>query len=735
MSSFVNTGLLWGLGLLALPILIHLINLMRQRRVHWAAMEFLLVSKKKNNTWIKLKELILLLLRLAAVAAVVLILAQPLLQNQWARLFGDVKTNHVILLDDSYSMSDRWGDTTAFEQAKGMIERLGAQSSRQPTPQTFTILRFSQAQPGAAGAQYDLNREKVDSKFETSLADRLKVLQPSQSAVGLEPALAAATKLIPEMAGEDTVLYVVSDFRARDWEDPVAVAEQLEKLNDKVADVHLVNCVDTARMNVSITALAPLGGTRAANVPVPMSVTVKNFGSTPVENVDVLLAEDGRERPSITIDQIAPGKSETRRFEVFFPTAGSHQVTAKLPPGDAVQTDNERFALVDLPLSVPVLLIDGDDDSKSARFLDAVFQPGGQVRTGLQPQIERPEYLNNHALEKYRTIYLADIDRLDSTAITALENYTKNGGSVVFFIGPKTQSKFFNEKLYRNGEGLFPAPLLRETQLLVDRLEKGSDIETSDQGVFQIFAGERNSYLAGVTVEKYYSVPKAWTTKPDPGSHVLAKLRNGDPLVVEREFGKGRVVAMLSTASPEWNNWSRNPSFIVALLELQSYLGGTNRPDESRVVGTPIKLELDAAQYQPKVRLLSPGVGEGGSVTHDATVSPAGLNVTLNETGASGLYELQLATIDNNSESRHYAFNVEPDEGDLAVTSRDHLTDRLQKVRFNFRQADDFQVTPRELAGANLSDWILYALIAILVGEQLLAYSASYHPKAKEVAR
>ena len=161
MSSFVNSGLLWGLGLLALPILIHLINLMRQRRVHWAAMEFLLTSKKKNNTWIKLKELILLLLRLAAVAAVVLILAQPLLQNQWARLFGDVKTNHVILLDDSYSMSDRWGDSTAFEQAKGMIERLGQTSASQPTPQTFTLLRFSQAQAGATGAQYDLNREKV----------------------------------------------------------------------------------------------------------------------------------------------------------------------------------------------------------------------------------------------------------------------------------------------------------------------------------------------------------------------------------------------------------------------------------------------------------------------------------------------------------------------------------------------------------------------------------------------
>jgi len=72
MPTFAHPALLWGLALLSLPVLIHLINLVRQRHVPWAAMEFLLVSQRKNSSWIRFRELLLLALRMAAVAGVVL---------------------------------------------------------------------------------------------------------------------------------------------------------------------------------------------------------------------------------------------------------------------------------------------------------------------------------------------------------------------------------------------------------------------------------------------------------------------------------------------------------------------------------------------------------------------------------------------------------------------------------------------------------------------------------------
>src|SRR5215471_11165819 len=116
-------------GLIGLPILIHLINLMRHRRIQWAAMEFLLVSQKRNSTWIMLKQLLLLLLRMAAIAAAVLMVTQP---KSRIGLFGSQRQHNIFLLDDSFSMSDHWSDTTAFDEAKRAIGRLGKQAAEQP---------------------------------------------------------------------------------------------------------------------------------------------------------------------------------------------------------------------------------------------------------------------------------------------------------------------------------------------------------------------------------------------------------------------------------------------------------------------------------------------------------------------------------------------------------------------------------------------------------------------------
>jgi hypothetical protein len=199
MISFVNLGLLFGLLILAVPILIHLINLMRHRRIQWAAMEFLLASQKKNNTWIKLKELLLLLLRLAAIAAVVLMLAQPLLQNQWSRLLGGTRTHHIVLLDDSFSMSDRWSNTSAFTEAKQAVER-SRRVARQSTAQTLTLLRFSRVRASGrwnAGrlVQGRTSTPTSGGSCKTPWRRSSRRKRPSASA---PPSLAALTDLLGE---------------------------------------------------------------------------------------------------------------------------------------------------------------------------------------------------------------------------------------------------------------------------------------------------------------------------------------------------------------------------------------------------------------------------------------------------------------------------------------------------------------------------------------------------------
>ena len=277
--------------------------------------------------------------------------------------------------------------------------------------------------------------------------------------------------------------------------------------------------------------------------------------------------------------------------------------------------------------------------------------------------------------------------------------------------------------------------------MLVDRLEPAPDLQVDEHFIFHRFTGKRNSYLQTVAVQSYFAVPEAWRPPSNSTVRVAARLRNGAPLVIERRFGKGRVVAFLTTAAPTWNNWAGNPSFLVVMQDLEAYL--TQRPaaDESRLVGSPLVLHLDPKVYQapgqsPQVQFTLPGKAASPVVTVNATRGTDGrLTASLFDTDQSGFYEAQLARADNSVETRRYAMNVDPAEGDLAALDGQQLAPRLEGVKYQYQRAAVFQSTAGELTGYNLGEAILYVLVLLLIGEQVLAWSASYHPRRSAVAQ
>ncbi len=725
--------LLWGLLAVAIPIVIHLINLLRHRRVQWAAMEFLLVSQKKNRPWVILRELLLLILRMLAVAAIVLMLAQPLMKNSLARFLGSTTTHHVVLLDDSFSMSDRWADTDAFRVAKQAIAKLGDQAAVQGISQSFTLLRLSQAAPHGRAPRPDLLAEIVTAAFPNRLNDLLRPMEPTALSLGPEAALSVLDQLLGPAEGEQRIVYLVSDFRSRQWAEPDELKQTLSRISGEGTRIELVDCIEKARPNLAIASLEPLSGTRAAGVALFHEVAVTNYGTEPVHDVSVLLEEDGSPRPAVLIDSIAAGKTETRRFPVRFSTAGEHLLVASLD-SDAVLVDNRRHSVIDLPLTVRVLIVDGDPQGAESRFLSWALAPGGPVQTGITTQVESPRFLDTEPLERFEVIYLTNIDRLDETAISALEDFISAGGGLAFFCGELTDPAFVNNQLYRDGEGFFPLPALGVSELLIDRLQRAPDLQVTNHPMFSVFAGERNSFLSAVTVGRYLATVDAWTPPADSSVRVIANLRNGAPLVVERRFGDGRVIVILTTAAPVWNNWGRNPSFVVALLEMQSYLGNANRGMDERLVGEPLELMLDPASYRPRIRVTTPSQSTAAPETVEATVVDDGLNAVYRDTMAAGIYTAELETKDGQSELRRYAFNVVSEEGNLAALDGQQLASRLEGVEYAFHHASEFEFTVSDSAGFQLSDALLYLLVAMLVGEQMLAYSLSYHRKTQEQA-
>ena len=253
------------------------------------------------------------------------------------------------------------------------------------------------------------------------------------------------------------------------------------------------------------------------------------------------------------------------------------------------------------------------------------------------------------------------------------------------------------------------------------------------------YLNNRNEHLGAVTVQRYFAAAKDWKPTADTSVRVVMRLRGGAPLLVERSFGKGRVLAFLSTAAPVWNNWASNnetASFPVVVRELHAYLSRRPSADASHQVGERLQLKLDAARYQPQVRFVTPSADAASSATVDAVSAGDGqLAAEFSQTETSGLYEARLTTIAGKPEVRHFAVNVDAAEGDLkALFGADLAARLLPEVKYQFEPAARFESNMGEPGGRNLSEFLLYLLIVLLIGEQLLAWAISYHPVSRMTA-
>ena len=754
----------WGLPFAAAPVIIHLINLLRHRKVPWAAMEFLLASQRKYRTQVLLKQILLLLLRVAAVAGIVLALAQPRWKTALGRMLGGARTAHVVLLDDSYSMGDlsadgRIGDTRCFDRGRLVVERICAELAAAPGQQELAIGRFSAfdgtgvgngdrlagrvgpdrerqqenasrtAQPQAAQERFDIRLQAVTPRLVQEVRDELAGRTLSAAASGPRAAVAAAAELLGGGTGAANVIWLVSDFRFKDWKAADETASLLRQLSDAGCELRLVDCaaeVGDGRQpgNLTVERLEMAGGVPATGVLVPLEVAVRNNSDRPVRDVAVELREDALGRPGVRIAEIPAGGVGTQRFDVRFTKAGPHLVEATIA-ADAVTADNARAMAVDVVDRVDVLLIDGDPTgggrAGDAFYVATALAPGAGAPTGLRPRIEPPRSLATLDLASFACIWLLDVERLDPPEIAALEAFARAGGGVVFFTGPRTKAEVVNRSLHRGGEGLFPVPLAGPVDLLPN---------AAAGPVVAVLSGQRNPLLDAVRVERSMAVERGFEPSATSGLRRLLSLRTGGPLVVERPYGDGMVVAVLSTAAPTWNNWARgNPSWVVVMLELESHLARSRRRAESLEVGDPVTVRLDPAVDEIEVDIAVPP--DGTLVHQTAVASPGGLEATLDETSVAGGYTARWRRLDGTERERLFAVNVAADEGQVERIGRERLDRVLAGVAFKYDRAESLQPDTTTLAGVPLVKPLLYLLAAVLIIEQLVAFSASYHVAAR----
>ncbi len=729
---FSYPALLWFLPLLGVVVLIHLINMFRHRRVEWAALEFLLAGYRRSRTRILLQQLLLLLLRTLAVAAVIFMLAGPKLEGPLAHWFGGKPTHHVILLDDSYSMNDRntaQGGAPIFEETLAVVRQIVDGAVKRGNQDRLTLVRLSRAAAVVRGEEPDLIELPLNREGQQIVQELLANLKPSESAGLPEPLFDAALESIRQSQGRlKTVVYFLSDFRENDWENAAPILEKLDAIRKSGGQVRKVRAGDVERPNLGIEKLEIVDGIHAAGIDVLVDLSVANYGDEDAENVHLILRIDEHTQPTLTIHRLKAGETTVPpvRFPVRVDAAGRHRVEARLP-SDAIPNDNRRFLVLDVPEALEVLLVAPERQiaavGGAAQYVRVALSPTG-ARSGIRTRLEPPSFLIDRPLNAFGAIFLLDVPSLDSIAVKSLENYVAAGGGLAIFTGPEANLDFIRSELYRDGTGLFPFSPLAVTSLEPDFLSRTPDLTVRPHPIFRLFGEGESPLLGSVRIEQYLAVEP--NESPDSKSVVLGTLRGGAPLVVEKTFGKGRTVTVLTSAGPAWNNWARgNPSFVVVMLELAAWLAKRPQDAASVLLGDPLEIRLDSTVYDKRFALKLPpeeGESEPKTLNLEAMVRDDDIAVaTLSQTPRAGFYEATIREHSGTEAARFFAVNVNPREGQTRLVDVAELSALLRPTGASLESAAGFS-TPFDFTGErSLTELLLVVLLLFLIAETFLA--------------
>ncbi|MCR9291743.1 MAG: BatA domain-containing protein [bacterium] len=773
--QFIYQPLTWGFLLVGVPILIHLINMLRHRRQRWAAMDFLLESYRRNRRWVLLKQWLLLAARMLAMFLLVLLLASWLTGSQWMSWVGGNTTHHYVLLDDSLSMGEVDQNQTAYDRGLQALSGLMRAISARPGQHQVTLLRWSRAhlalknsgEQARLDAAADLMGQSVPPNPE-SLLERIQITQPSSLAVSPSESLELVAPLVAENTGQNAELYVVSDLRRNEFAEAESLRNQLQAISQNVDKIHVIDCGQSSGRNLSVVSVEPELEVWAAGVPLIVRFQVRNRSSVPAKNVVVGiravsygegLAKPQVEReysgdvvdlPSVVIEQIAPGETVTRQIQVLFGVPGDHVVEVRIDD-DALPADNLRWCSIEIEAASKVLLIDGDVEQSNAFYLQNVVSPGPRLATGIQAESKDASYLRDvpvEVLRAYDVVALLDVPRLDPQAITSLEAFCRDGGGIFQICGANTNLEFANDSLFRDGEGFFPGKLERIVQLDEGVEESETAVTARPHPVLAPLLMMENSPFSLLSIRRMLEL-----NVPEGASvDLVASGPEGMPLFVDNAFGQGRVLTLLTGLTPEWSNWAQDPTFVVLTLRALGYLGSFRRPATSAAAGEPIEMVMVGQSMLPEAEVLLPAMADGVrvrlqrpiEVSADETASSLKLAIDLEgedrDLTASllrpGVYETWMVNALGEAAVKNHARNVPAAEGDLDRVSYSELKQNLRGVPIEIDTAEAISGLSTSSPDAIHSTLLIVLLLGLLMLEQVLAYSASYHatPTATHVS-
>jgi len=697
--NFLNPLFLLGLLAVAVPVIIHLINLQRPQKVAFSTLSFFNELRKSTIRRIRIKQYLLLALRTLAIFFLALALARPFLPPTITGSVSSGESRSVaILIDNSASMSRVGTDGPLIEQAKDIVDRI----IRNGGSDDKFLLKTTNINDAS-------NRGFVSANQAiTELNDITSVNRGHYT----EDQFKGIYEQLKETPGNQSVLYIVSDGQVSQFSSLEEI--ELEKSEEKSISVQLIKLEKAKQQNVAIKSVSLESQLLSPGSPITLSVELENTGDAAVANQFLSLQVKG-EITGQYETSLEPGASKDFLFEIVPDEVGylSGQI---LLEGDEVNFDNTRHFVVHIPRQRSILLVNNNQESSSlSSYIAPALEAARQTNARILFEEKQMDEIGQGIWKDYDGLILNGLNNIPAYWHQELRQYVQDGGGVLFFPSEQGGIKSYNQFFSLFNAGRFDNVMGEYGSF--ETIAKMGELEEGHPVLDGIFNKEENEQIRVDLPSLFYY----YHYEPVSSSNnlTLLKAANGDVLLTEQRFGEGMLLISTLGADPGWSNFPVNPLFAPLYYRTILYASSPERgglmqhqlgnPFEwiEPISETDITLSINETDYKPELQRQANGM----KIVYDGKEwEPGILEIS------AGDQEILVAVNQNIMES--YFDTLDQEQWQNMLDDKVYMSDIITASDLSTDKLDEQLRT--SVFGKEIWNWFIWIALLFLITETLI---------------
>ena len=628
--NFLFPTFLIGLAAIAIPIIIHLFNFRKYKKVYFTNVQFLKELKQESDSKSKLKEWLILAMRILAIACLVFAFAQPFIPGKTKAVQGEKAIS--IYIDNSFSMESTNKKGTLLENAKEYA--------------TEIVNTFN------AGDKFQLITNDFEGKHQRFVSkeefiEQLNDVKISSATKFLNDVVKRQQDFLQNSSSKNKRIFLLSDFQ-----------KNTSVFNKTDMDTSIVvSCIPIASSEVSNVYIDSVW----FETPVQQFGTqqiihaiVINKSTKDIENGTLKLFINSAQVSLNSFNVSAGGKKDVS-ISFTVKVKGINKGALKIEDYPITYDDNFYFSF-NAQTTINALVINGKETKTSGNFKSLMQNDSLFVY-----QENNESVIDYSTFSKTNIIVLNELSSLTSGLTSELQKFVSNGGSLVIFPNKKADLESYNSA-FQN--------------LQLPQITKLDTVNTKTQGI-----NFEQGLYEGVfdKIDQRMDLPKVFehfefkkTTNSNSQSLVL--LQNGQFLISLNPLGNGKVYLFSIPSDESCSNLLKHALFVPTLIKMSILSLKPSPIYYKTAVNEAIVLNTNS-NFSDKPLHIIKDDKKIDIIPEHRLVNNATTIFTQNQITEAGYYDV----FENENSIKDLAFNFDRKESDMNFMTTDDLQKQIDE--------------------------------------------------------